>query len=135
LAEATSSATASARAVKETVSIDTNGLIQGLKTKVQEGKKYKLAIKVPGGLRKQVEFTAASGTTVVPNVSLPVGDIYPAGGDGVINALDKAELNRQWVAGATATGRAGDFNTDGKVNSIDWACMRENFGQSDASDL
>ncbi|MBI2334933.1 hypothetical protein HYU96_04000, partial [Candidatus Daviesbacteria bacterium] len=55
-------------------------------------------------------------------------------GDGKINSLDKAELNRQWIAGQSASGRSGDFNRDGRVNSIDWACMRFDFGQEDASE-
>ena len=134
--EATGSATASAKPVREVVTIDTHGLLQGLRTKVQEGKQYKLAIKVPGGLRKTVEFTAASGTTVVPNLTLPVGDIFPVGGgDGKIDAFDLSALFRQWTLGASGAGRDSDFNGDNRVNSIDYACMREHFGQSDASDL
>lgn len=121
--------------VREVVTIDTKGLIQGLKTKVQDGKKYKLAIKVPGGLRKQVEFTANKGTAVIPNLTLPVGDIQPDEGNGKIDTFDLSELFRQWVVGTAATGRTGDFNSDGRVNSIDYACLRQNFGQSEAADL
>lgn len=117
---------------KETVKIDRNGVIQNSTQKLEEGKKYKVSLKAPRSLRKTVEFTAASGATNLPNFTLPLGDIFPAdGGDGSINAFDKTELNRQWVAGQATTSRSGDFNLDGRVNAIDWACMRQDFGKSD----
>ncbi len=118
--------------IKQKVTIDKEGLIQGLAAKLEAGKNYILSLKAPKSLRKTINFTAAEGVTTVPNFILPVGDIFPAdGGDGAINALDKGELNRQWIISADATGRSGDFNKDGRVNSIDWACMRYDFGTSD----
>lgn len=115
------------------VKIDKNGIVTGLTQKLEEGKQYKLSVKGRRLLRKASEaFTAGAGTTNIPNFVLPVGDVFPLdGGDGTINALDKSELNRQWNISGDATGRAGDFNRDGKVNSIDWACMRYDFGKSD----
>ncbi len=120
---------------KQTVSIDTKGVIQGLSQKLEEGKNYKLSLRAPRSLRKTVSFTAGKGTTYVSDFSLPLGDIFPAdGGDGTINAMDKAELNRQWIIAGSASGRSADFNGDGRVNSIDWACMRHDYGASSDSE-
>lgn len=117
---------------KQKVTIDREGIIQGLTQKLEAGKNYRISIKAPKSLRKTTEFTAESGVTNIPNFVLPVGDVFPAdGGDGSINTLDKAELNRQWIVSQDAAGRSGDFNKDGRVNSIDWACMRYDFGSSD----
>lgn len=118
--------------VKQVVKIDKKGVVAGLTQRMENGKKYTLSIKAPKSLRRNVTFTAGGGTVSIPNFVLPVGDIYPLdGGDGKINAPDKAELNREWNISGDATGRAGDFNQDGKINSIDWACMRYDFDQSD----
>ncbi|EKD84797.1 MAG: hypothetical protein ACD_38C00158G0006 [uncultured bacterium] len=118
--------------LNQKIRINRDGSIAGLNQKLEAGKRYRLSIKAPGTLRRTVEFTASGGTTNIPDFVLPVGDIFPAdGGDGVINSLDKAELNRQWIISQSASGRSGDFNRDGRVNSIDWACMRFDFGDSD----
>ncbi|MBI4035997.1 hypothetical protein HY383_03530 [Candidatus Daviesbacteria bacterium] len=119
---------------KQKVSIDTSGVITGLTQKLEEGKNYKLSLKAPRSLRRTAEFTAGNGTTNVNNFVLPVGDIFPALGDGVINSLDRAELVRQWIVAIDAAGRTADFNQDGRVNSVDWACMRHDFGSSDDSE-
>lgn len=116
--------------VKQKVSIDKEGIIQGLNQKLESGRNYKLSIKAPKALRRAGEFTAEEGVTIVPNFILPVGDIFPLdGGDSSINSFDKAELNRQFVIAQDACGRSGDFNKDCRVNSIDWACMRYDFGK------
>ncbi|MBI2330511.1 hypothetical protein HYU94_03895 [Candidatus Daviesbacteria bacterium] len=123
---------AGGKKTKQKVRIDKDGVIGGLNQKLESGKKYKISLKAPKSLRKTVEFTAGDGTTNVPNFILPVGDISPAdGGDGSINASDKSELNRQWIIAGSGSGRTGDFNSDGRVNSIDWACMRYDFGSVD----
>ncbi|MBI2019114.1 IPT/TIG domain-containing protein [Candidatus Daviesbacteria bacterium] len=118
---------------KQKVKIDKEGNIAGLNQKMEEGKNYKLTLKAPKSVRKTVSFTAVAGGAInIPNFVLPIGDIMPVpGGDGTINSLDKGELNRQWIIAQSATGRSGDFNNDGRVNSIDWACMRHDFGASD----
>ena len=121
--------------VKQKVTISKEGNIAGLSQKLEDGKQYKLSLKAPKSVRKTVPFTAGSGTTNIPNFILPVGDIFPIpNGDGTINTLDKSELNRQWIIAQAAPGRSGDFNGDGRVNSIDWACMRYDFGSSDDSE-
>lgn len=118
--------------IKQKIKIGADGVIQGLTQKLEEGKDYKLSLKAPRSLRKTVPFTAGSGTTNIPNFVLPVGDIFPPdGGDGKINSVDKGELNRQWIISKDATGRSGDFNQDGRVNSIDWACMVPDFNRED----
>ncbi|MBI2337580.1 hypothetical protein HYU95_00175, partial [Candidatus Daviesbacteria bacterium] len=118
---------------KQKVKIDKSGVIQGLNQKLEAGKKYKLSLKAPRSIRRTVEFTAEEGNTNISNFILPVGDIFPLeGGDGKINSMDKAELNRQWIIAQAATGRSGDFNGDSRVNSIDWACMRYDFNSEDS---
>lgn len=123
--------------IEETVSINKEGLIQGLKTKLETDKEYVISIKAPKGLRRNASFIASPGTTVITSPGgtpfiLPVGDIFPRnGGDGVINSADKAELNRQWGSLSSGKDSSGDFNKDGKINSFDWACMRYDFGRSD----
>lgn len=122
--------TKGATPVKELVSIDKDGNILGLKTKIQEDKKYKLAVKVPRSLRKVISFTGSSGTTIIPNVNLPIGDISPADGDGIINNADRHELIRQWrlISGGAAV-KPCDFNGDGLCNSFDWACSLSSFNK------
>lgn len=121
--------------VKQKVSIDTSGVITGLTQKLEEGNNYKLSLKSPKSLRRTAEFTAGNGTTNVTDFVLPVGDIFPApNGDGKINNFDHSELVRQWIISVDAAGRSADFNQDGRVNSIDWACMRHDFGSSDDSE-
>lgn len=123
-------ATSTAVLRKEKVKITKEGLVEGLTIKLEANKKYKIGIKAPKTLRRVVEATAAGGTLSIPNFVLPVGDIFPIeNGDGKINSLDKAELNRQWVVGIDAANRSGDFNQDSRVNSIDWACMRFDFNK------
>lgn len=121
--------------IKQKVKIDKDGVIQGLDQKLETGKQYKLSLKAPKSLRKTSGvFTAEDGVTTVPDFVLPVGDIFPAdGGDSQINVFDHNELVRQWIISADATGRSGDFNLDGRVNSIDWACMRTSMKDNGGS--
>jgi hypothetical protein len=118
--------------LKQKVSIDKDGIIQGLNVKLIADKDYILSLKAPHTIRKTSSvFRAGAGVTNVPNFVLWVGDIFPLeGGDGLINGADKAELNRQWSSISDAKGRSGDFNQDSRVNSIDWACM--SFSMVDA---
>lgn len=117
----------------ETSSIDSSGILS-FKTKLEAGKKYLVSVKPPGGLRRNAQFRASSGTAVVKSVDgekfiIPIGDIAPSAGDGAINSADRVELAKQWID--TSKNLSGDFNQDGKVNSIDWACMRHGFGEVD----
>lgn len=124
--------------VDETVTISKDGFVQGLKTKLQSGKNYALSIQAPNSLRRNAAFKASDGTTIVsadegePFI-LPIGDIAPVTNpDGQINALDRSEITRQWrILGENKKKLTGDFNRDGRVNSIDWACMRFDFNTED----
>lgn len=119
--------------IKQKVSIDKEGLIQGLTQRLEIGKDYVLSLKAPRSLRRVAPFRAGDGINNIPNFILPVGDVFPAeGGDGKINNFDRQELVRQWSITKDATGRSGDFNRDGRVNSIDWTCMKYDFGQEDS---
>lgn len=98
---------------------------------LEAGKKYIMLVKAPQTLAKKIEFIAEDGTTTLPNIYMPVGDIHPLDfADGIINTLDRGELIREWSTSAD-TVRAGDFNSDTRVNSIDYSCMLLNFNKSD----
>lgn len=117
----------------EVTSIDKGGVMSNFKTKLEIGKKYLISVKAPGGLRRNATFTGSSGTSVIKGSEgefiIPIGDIFPNGGDGVINSADRVELSKQWVE--VGKELSGDFNKDLRVNSIDWACMRHGFGEVD----
>lgn len=128
---------------EELVDIGKNGLIDNLEVRFVEGKNYQVSIKAPKSLRRNSKpFSAKEGTiqllferndeTGINNNFLPIGDIFPINeGDGTINTSDAVELFKQWgqPAKTSTTLRPGDFNQDGKVNSIDWACMRYDFNE------
>ncbi len=118
--------------VRQKVSIDSDGTIGGLQTVLNQGEDYKISIKAPRSLRRTVNVTGSSGTTVA-DFTLPLGDIFPlVTGDGQINALDYSELRREWGSSSSgANDRPGDLNNDGVVNSVDYSCMRLFFGQKD----
>lgn len=128
----------------ENVTIDANGLVRGLKTQLKGGQTYQVAIQAPGSLKRLSQPFVYSGGThqlalrsrdnyldnIYYNV-LPVGDIFPPPlGDGSINSFDRQTLRQQWgQATISATPRQADFNLDQIVNSVDWACMRYDFGK------
>lgn len=123
---------------QEVGDIAEDGSIKGLKTKFEDGKNYTISLKAPATLRKNALFTASDGTQVAKDASgeeleLPIGDIFPTGsGDGVINAQDAVELNKNWQKQvASGSAELGDFNTDGLINAFDWSCMRQGFGKTD----
>ncbi len=120
------------------------GILSGLTTKLQEGRGYKLAIKVPKGVRRVLNnplggFIAVRGTTNVAftaatgnGARLPLGDIFPVGvGDGSINGGGFSQLKNDISSAQTPTTNYSDLNQDGWVNSFEWACMRPDIGTSD----
>lgn len=136
---------------KEIVTVDRDGVVD-LKTRFVNGKLYRVSVKAHRSLRRSSQpFTASEGTVQltfarneqedINTNALPIGDIFPTlSGDGKIDTRDALELFRQWgspLKGAALSSslRPGDFNQDGKVNVIDWACMRYDFGTSDDEPL
>ncbi len=126
---------------KQKVTLGKDGVVNGLSTRLVEGRPYIVGIKVPKGVRKNVQFTAARDTTnvdITPSRTnrLALGDVFPLdGGDGVINSADKSEMNREWlvvgIKEASSSGRQSDLNNDKLVNSFDWSCMRQDFNSED----
>ena len=117
------------------VAIGADGSPQWTAPTLEIGKIYNLVIKGPKALAVKKQFTVLEGTNILEDITFPVGDIAPLNSpDGVVNAVDKSELLREWTA-ATDVTRAGDFNMDSRINSLDYACMRENINKSAASFL
>lgn len=118
----------------ETVKINGSGVIEGLNFVFEEGRNYIVSVKSPRSLARFGKFTAGSqtgGQTNIIDIGLPIGDIAPSpSGDGVINSLDKSLLNKQWSLTQDVE-KTGDFNDDQRVNSVDWACMRNDFNATD----
>lgn len=120
--------------VTEKVVIGKDGMVKNIKSRLQPGRNYAIAIKAPKSLRRVVNFTASEGTDVIDSLMLPVGDIWGPGGrpDGVINTNDRGRFNEDWrVLTDSPDIRLSDFNRDKRVNSFDWACMRQGFNESD----
>lgn len=117
--------------VNEKVDFDLDGRPIDFAPVLEAGKRYVMVVKAPQTLAKKIEFTAEDGTVTIPNIYMPVGDIHPLDfADGIINTLDKGELIREWST-SIDTVRAGDFNSDTRVNSIDYSCLLLNFNKSD----
>lgn len=111
------------------VNISADGRLSWTPPSLEVGKKYKMIAKAPKSLGTKKEFTALDGTTNLEEAELLVGDIAPlATPDNVVNSNDYRELIREWSASKDTT-RAGDFNLDSRVNSIDYACLRLNFNK------
>lgn len=120
--------------LQQKISLDNAGLPQGFAPKFEKGKKYELIIKAPGTLARRVDFDTSKGSANINDgnpITLPQGDIAPRNApDGKINAFDKSELIRQWSI-VTDVARTGDLNGDSRINSVDYACMRQNINDSD----
>lgn len=116
----------------QTVQIDEDGNIMGLGLKLTEGQNYTASLRAPRGLKKYASFKASNvvGNTKVLQLNLPIGDLYPASGDGAINQFDFSILKQQWGVERTAT-KSADFNGDKKVNSIDYSCALTSYGADD----
>lgn len=119
--------------LSQTVKIDANGRLQGFGGKLEQNKEYLLVVKAPKSLSRAIIFrTEDGGTTVIEkDIILPMGDIAPPiSPDGKINALDKAELMRQWALLLDVV-RSADLNGDSRVNSLDYSCMKSFFNKED----
>ncbi len=114
----------------EKVTIDKDGNITDIKTKLKSGENYIACIKAPFSVRKcSPPFSAVSGNNIL-SMDLPVGDYN---GDGAINNFDKSILENQW--GPMNTNKNCDVNRDGFCNSFEWSCMLHNFNASDQQSL
>ncbi len=117
--------------INEKIKVGKDGKPVGFVPKLEKDKKYSLIVKAPGTLSKRIDFETKGGIRNLDAVTLQTGDIAPViSADGKINAFDRAELIRQWSL-VRDVQRSGDFNQDGRINSIDYACMRQNINQSD----
>ncbi|MBI2020253.1 IPT/TIG domain-containing protein [Candidatus Daviesbacteria bacterium] len=122
--------------VDQKVSLEAKeGAAQGFNPQLEIGKDYAISVDAPQTLTEVVQFKAEEGTTVLPDIILPPGDISGRGAtvgasDGVINSVDYSEMVRQWNLVQDVT-RTGDLNADKRVNSVDYSCMVLNFNDSD----
>ncbi|MBI2017820.1 IPT/TIG domain-containing protein [Candidatus Daviesbacteria bacterium] len=117
---------------RQQIRLDKDGKPQSFAPKLEKNKKYTMLLKAPGALAKKVEFnTGSNNTTIIDPFTLAVGDIYPRNNpDGSVNNFDISELKRQW-APTKDTQTNADLNNDGRVNNVDWSCLRLNVGKSD----
>lgn len=118
---------------EEKISLDQTGSPTNYTPNLVVGTNYSLLITAPGSLTKRLDFQPSEGTNFIPDSNTPIalaqGDIAPIGFlDGKINSLDIDELFREWSTTSDVT-RFGDFNGDSRVNSLDYECMRENYGK------
>lgn len=110
---------------REKVTIDKDGNITNIKTKLKSGESYIACIKAPLSLRKcSSPFTALTGNNIL-TMDLPVGDYN---GDGAINNFDKSILQSQW--GPMSTSKNCDVNRDRFCNTFEWSCMLHDFNAS-----
>lgn len=97
---------------------------------LEVGKKYIVAVRGPKALGHKVEIEAKEGTNVLNEFRMLIGDIAPASSpDNRVNTLDYGLLLGQWTI-AKDSSKSADFNLDKRVNSIDYACMRQNFNKN-----
>ena len=114
----------------EKVTIDKEGDITNIKSKLRAGDNYIACIKAPLSLRRcSSVFSASSGTNNI-SINLPIGDYN---GDGSINSVDGSLLKGQW--GPISSTKNCDVNKDGFCNSFEWSCMLHDFNTSDQQTL
>lgn len=122
--------------VSQRVRVDRDGKLTNFAPKLEKGttespKKYSVVVKAPKMIARKIDFEVTSGTKKI-EVTLPIGDIAPAGGNGVIRSDDYSELIRQWNLVSNVT-RTADLNGDSRVNSFDYTCLIKegNFNEED----
>ncbi len=112
---------------RETVTITKEGIIQNLKTKLQEDMEYIICIKAPKSLRLcSNKFTAVTGNNIIQNFNLPVGDVND---DDHINSPDASICKAEWGPGKAGNKRC-EFNRDNNTNSFEWSCLLHDFNSS-----
>lgn len=114
----------------EKVTIDKEGNIADIKTKLKAGDKYIACIKAPLSLRRcSAPFSASSGTNIL-SMDLPIGDYN---GDGSINNVDASLLKGQW--GPVSSSKNCDVNRDGFCNAFEWSCMLHDFNSGNQATI
>lgn len=117
---------------RQKVTLDRTGRVTNLNASLEAGKDYSLIVKGPKSIARSEDFKATLGTQVLDKVmELLAGDIAPSvAPDGKINAIDVSELKTQWNI-LRDVSRTADFNNDSRINSVDYACLKANFGSED----
>jgi hypothetical protein len=83
---------------------------------------YRILAEADGYLSAQGTFTvSAGGTTTLPTISLPAGDID---GNSVIDQLDALTIGMNYNS---ATPAAADLNSDGIINVLDLELLANNY--------
>jgi hypothetical protein len=83
---------------------------------------YRILAEADGYLSAQGTFTVtAGGTTTLPTISLPAGDID---GNSVIDQLDALTIGMNYNS---ATPAAADLNSDGIINVLDLELLAQNY--------
>ena len=90
---------------------------------VLPGGSYRFRVIVPGYLPRKITLDVS--TDSILNVPmLLAGDLN---GDGIINSLDWARMERKWHK----SDADADFNDDNVVNTLDWSLMDKNWMASE----
>jgi len=88
---------------------------------------YRILAEADGYLSAQGTFTVtAGGTTTLPTISLPAGDID---GNSVIDQLDALTIGMNYNS---ATPAAADLNSDGIINVLDLELLAQNYRKTGA---
>lgn len=110
---------------REKVTITKEGIIQNLKTKLQEGIEYIVCIKAPKSLRLCTKpFPAVAGNNIIHRFDLPVGDVND---DEAINSADASICKAEWGPARAGRAKACEFNRDNVTNSFEWSCLLHDF--------
>lgn len=121
----------SKKETKDTIEIDKDGSIKGLKAGLNKNQTYKIGIKTPASILKVVDVPISGGTTLL-NQPIPFGDLS---GNGQVNAKSVAIMFTQWTLTPQVNkDLIADSNGDGVVNSLDYACLVKNYGLCDDAD-
>jgi murein DD-endopeptidase MepM/ murein hydrolase activator NlpD len=88
---------------------------------------YRILAEASGYLSAQGTFTVnVGGTTTLPTITLPAGDIDD---NGVIDQLDAMTIGMNYNASVPA---AADLNNDGIINVLDLEMLAENYRKTGA---
>ncbi|KKR81267.1 MAG: hypothetical protein UU73_C0003G0169 [Candidatus Daviesbacteria bacterium GW2011_GWA1_41_61] len=118
----------------QTITLNDKGKPTNFAPQLEIGRDYAMFVKAPRSVAQRLDFTALEGTTVLSMLELAVGNISSNRGglpDGRIDTFDVSKLYQQWSL-IQSVQRSGDFNSDTRVNSVDYSCLISNWGKEDA---